>query len=169
MLAVDERLALRTAHRLHRGGDGFEVFLAADAERHLNMIIPGLADEAHRVRSRLDHGLEARIVRGRAPGALGHAERGQLRVELRRRLEEGGIDRVRAGIARLDVIDAQRIQTLRDDALVLHRKVYAQRLRPVAQRGVKKIKPFFHDLNSGRGTYPLPLRERVAAKRPGEG
>ena len=59
-------------------------------------------------------------------------------------LEKRGIDRVRAGIAALDIVDAQRIEPLRDDALVLQRKIDAERLRPVAERGVVKIKPLFH-------------------------
>ena len=114
----------------------FEVFLARDAERHLDMIVPGLGHEADGGGVRLHDRLKARIVGGGAARALGHAERHELGLELRRALEKRGVDRVRAGIAALDIVDAQRVEPLRDDALVLQRKIDAQRLRPVAERRV---------------------------------
>ena len=53
MLAVDQRLAPGAADRLDRGGDGFEVLFARDAERNLDVIVPGLRHEAHGIRAGL--------------------------------------------------------------------------------------------------------------------
>ena len=56
--------------------------------------------------------------------------------------EERGVERVGAGIAALDVVDAELVEQRRDGALVLEREVDAGRLRAVAQRRVEEIEPF---------------------------
>ena len=55
--------------------------------------------------------------------------------------EKFGIGRIGAGIAALDVIDAEFVEHLGDQLLVMQRKVDAVGLRAVAQRGVEQIKP----------------------------
>ena len=69
-------------------------------------------------------------------------------MQARRRIEESGVDRVRAGIAGFDVVDAEGIETLRDEQLVFHREVYAKGLRTIAERGVEQIQPFFLHVTS---------------------
>ena len=55
--------------------------------------------------------LEAGIVGDRAAGALGHAERGELRrLERGIAREELGVGLVGAGIAALDVVDAEIVE-----------------------------------------------------------
>ena len=56
--------------------------------------------------------------------------------------EEFGVGRVGAGIAALDIVDAEFVQHLRDDLLVVQREIDAVGLRAVAQRGVEQIKAF---------------------------
>src|ERR1700733_12281686 len=50
----------------------------------------------------------------------------------------GGIG---AGVAALDIVEAEFIEHLRDQLLVMQREVDAVGLRAVTQRGVKQIKP----------------------------
>ncbi len=64
------------------------------------------------------------------------------------RAEQLGVGRVRAGIAALDVVDAEVVEHRGDRELVVQREVDAVRLRAVAQRGVEEIDAFAtrHDL-----------------------
>ena len=55
--------------------------------------------------------------------------------------EELGVERVGAGIAALDVVDAELVEQTRDEALVLEREIDAGRLRAVAQGRVEEIEP----------------------------
>ena len=50
MLAVDQRLAARRHHGLDRLLDAGEILLEADAERDIDMEVPGLGDQADRAR-----------------------------------------------------------------------------------------------------------------------
>ena len=61
-------------------GNAFEIFLQRAAERDTDLIIPGLGDEGDGVGGAVEQGGDARIVGGRAPGALGHAEGGEMRL-----------------------------------------------------------------------------------------
>src|SRR5690349_15493892 len=63
-------------------------------------------------------------------------------LQLRLRGEELGVGRIGAGIAALDIVDAEIIQHARDDLLVGEREVDAIGLRAVAQRCVKEIETF---------------------------
>ena len=53
-----------------------------------------------------------------------------------------GIGRIGAGITALDIVDAEIVQHLRDQPLVLQREIDAVGLRAVAQRGVEQIEAF---------------------------
>src|SRR5262249_44412574 len=57
--------------------------------------------------------------------------------------EEGGVGRVGAGIAALDIVDAERVEQRGNGDLVLDGEVDAGRLLTVAQRGVEEVKSFF--------------------------
>ena len=60
-----------------------------------------------------EQGGDAGIVGGRAAGPLGHAEGGEFRLRRRLFREEGGVERVRAGIAALDIVDAEPVEHAR--------------------------------------------------------
>ena len=53
--------------------------------------------------------------------------------------EEFAVERIGAGIAPFDIVDAEIIEHRRDDLLVRQREVDAIGLRTVAQRGVEQI------------------------------
>ena len=63
-------------------------------------------------------------------------------IELRLLGEEFGVGRIGAGIAALDIVDAEFVQHLRDHLLVMQREIDAVGLRAVAQRGVEQIEAF---------------------------
>src|SRR5476649_790913 len=102
------------------------------------------ADEADSVGLSRERGGKPRVVRSRAAGALGHAEGGELRLEPARLGKQRGVGRVGAGIAALDVIDAEIVQEPHDAELIGEREVDAVHLRTVAQRRVEEIKSLFH-------------------------
>ena len=56
--------------------------------------------------------------------------------------EEFGVGRIGAGIAALDIVDAEFIQHLCDNLLVMQREIDAVGLRAVAQRGVEEVEAF---------------------------
>ena len=56
--------------------------------------------------------------------------------------EQFGIGRIGAGIAALDIVDAEIVKHFCDRLLVLQREIDAIGLRAVAQRGVEQIKAF---------------------------
>ena len=164
MLAIDDRLLVLHEDRLDGLADRIEVIFVGDAERDVDVIIPRFGDEDDRVRLRLHDGLEARVVRDGAPCPLRHAKGRELCIQPGRRIEEGGINRVRARIARFDVVDAERVETLRNQELVFHREVYAEGLRTIAERGVEQIQPLFlHVTSDARTLFPAGEGGRVAA------
>ena len=62
MLAVEQRLAPRGDDGRDQLSDGLQILLGADAERHIDMEVPGLGDETDGRRLRREHRLEAGIV-----------------------------------------------------------------------------------------------------------
>ena len=143
MLAVDHGLAIALHDRLDRLRDAFEVLLVADAERHAHVIVPRLGHQADGARVRLQRRLEARIVGDGAPRTLGHAEGGEGGVdEARIAIEELRIGDVGAGIAALDVVDADVVEGAGDQPLVLEREIHARRLRAVAQGCIEQVEAF---------------------------
>ena len=91
---------------------------------------------------RLEQRCEARIVGGRAARPPRHAEGGEGRVDLAVLAEELGVGRIGAGIAALDIVDAELVEHAGDRELVVEREIDAVRLRAVAQRGVEEIESF---------------------------
>src|SRR6202042_1629845 len=76
-------------------------------------------------------------------GAPGHAERGEAgMIELWLLGKEFGVGGIGAGIAALDIVDAEIVEHFGDQLLVAQREVDAIGLRPVAQRGVEQIEAF---------------------------
>ena len=74
--------------------------------------------------------------------AAGHAEGAELRALVGLLLEELVSCRVGAGIAALDIVDAELVEHRGDVALVLEGEIDAGRQRAIAQRGVEEIEAF---------------------------
>jgi hypothetical protein len=145
VLTVDHALRTGRAHGGDTFGDAREVLVVGDAEGDADVIVPGLGDEAGSLGPTQFYGLqgalEARVVGDRASGPLGHAEGGEngAALKLRRAVEQRCIGVVGAGIAALDVVEAEAVEHARNAAFVVERKVDAGGLRAVAQRGVEQI------------------------------
>ncbi|MGY3410755.1 hypothetical protein ACVWZV_006868 [Bradyrhizobium sp. GM5.1] len=75
--------------------------------------------------------------------------------KLRLGAEELGVGRIGAGIAALDIVDAEFIEHLGDDLLVGQREIDAVGLRAVAQRGVEQIEALLAHC-SAPDAGPLP-------------
>ena len=143
MLAIDQRLAPARDDGLRRFLDRREILFEADAERDIDVKIPRLGDQADRGDLGGEQRLKTGIIGERAARPLGHAEGGEVRVAERTRFgEEPGVGWVGAGIARLDVVDPERIELLGDQPFVLDREIDAEGLRAVAKRRVVEGEPF---------------------------
>ena len=62
--------------------------------------------------------------------------------QLARLGEQLRVGRVGAGIAALDIVDAEVVEHARDGQLVVEREIDAVGLRAVAQRGVEEVEAF---------------------------
>ncbi len=142
MLAVEQDFAPLGSGRAHAVANRGQVFLQAGLERDAHVVVPRLRHEADGVRLGREQRREPGIVRGRAAGPARHTERGEGGVELAVLGEQLGVGHVRAGIAALDIIDAELGQHVRDRELVAEGEVDAVGLRAVAQRGVEQIEAF---------------------------
>jgi hypothetical protein len=81
--------------------------------------------------------------------------------------EQLGVGDVGAGIAALDVVEAQFVQRLDDQPLVLEREIDAGGLRAVAQGGVEQVKPLAGHERAPRGSrdgIPWFVRARRSAR-----
>src|SRR5882757_2123570 len=56
--------------------------------------------------------------------------------------KERGIGGIGAGVAALDIVDAEFVEHLRDQLFIMQREVDAVGLRTIAQRSVEQIKAF---------------------------
>ncbi len=141
MLAVEQHFAVARPRRANAVADRGEVFFERGLERDADVVVPGLRHEADRLRVGLQQRGKARIVRRRAAGPARHAERGEDRAHRVRLGEQLRVGRVRAGVAALDVVNAEVVQHACYRKLVGQREVDAVGLRAVAQRGVEKVEP----------------------------
>src|SRR5205823_12242704 len=142
MLAVEQHLAVLAHGRAYAVADRSEILLRARLERDPHVVIPGLRHEADGVRLGVEQRREAGIVRGGAAGAARHAEGGEGRAQSALVGEQLRVGRVRAGIAGLDIVDAELVQHPRDGELVVEGEIDAVGLRAVAQRGVEEVEAF---------------------------
>ena len=83
--------------------------------------------------------MESGVVFGTGVLTAGHAEGGEGRVQIALLAEQLGVGRIGAGIAALDVIDAEIGQHAGDRQLVGQREVDAVGLRAIAQRGIEQV------------------------------
>ena len=127
-------------HQADRVADHLQVFFERDAQHLLStwnsLVLPTSVTTGV---SRLEQRLHARIVLRLHPAPAGHAERGDLRVlqlQLAHVAEERLVLRVGQREAAFDVIDAELVELLRDQQLVLQREVEPFALRAVAEGGV---------------------------------
>ena len=67
--------------------------------------------------------------------------------------EQLRVGRIGAGIAALDIVDAELVEHADDGELVGQREIDAVGLRAVAQRGVEQIEPLAHDSHHQRLQY----------------
>ena len=122
-------------------GNQDEVLVERDLERPQHVKVPGLAEDRDRGRASFDKGGNARVLVHTVFGEPGRAERGEPRMperQLASACEELAVLRVRPGPASLDVVNAERVQLLRNDELVVHRERHGLTLRAVAKRGVER-------------------------------
>jgi hypothetical protein len=140
VLRVEHDLRLALGHVGHAFGDHGHVLRGGDAERDLDVEVPGLADHADHVRRRVGQAGQAGIVGGAAARPPGHAEGHQPRGgECRRIGEEGVVGRVGARPAAFHVVDPQIVERPGDGDLVRHVEIDALGLRPVAQGRIVQI------------------------------
>jgi hypothetical protein len=133
MLAIEHHLAARGFRHADAVADRGEIFLVGGLQRHAHLIGRGLGDETDRVGLGFQEPREPGIVRGRTARPPRHAERRELRmVQLRLGGEKFGVGRIGAGIAALDVIDAEFVEHPCNDPLVMQREIDAVGLRAVA-------------------------------------
>ena len=134
MLAIEDRLAAR-----RDGACAIDSRMpsrlssSVDSERDMHLIVPALGDECDRVAIGREQAGDAGIVGGRAARALRHPEGREFRLARRLLAEKLRVERIGAGIAALDVVDAEIVEQRRDMPLVVERKIDAGRLRAVAQ------------------------------------
>src|SRR5262249_2393244 len=77
MFAVEQHLTPTAHSRAHAVANRGEVFLRTGLERHSHVIIPRFRHETDGVGLSLEERCKPRIVRRRATGTTGHAERGK--------------------------------------------------------------------------------------------
>ena len=142
MLAIDDGLAAFRDGVGYAVADALEIILKRAFKRDMDLIVPGLGDIDDGVAIGGDKARNAGIVGGGTAGALGHAEGREFRLHLGPLAEEFRVERISAGIAAFDIIDAQIVEHLCDGALVVEREVDAGRLRAVPQRGVEQGQSF---------------------------
>src|SRR5947209_18080670 len=106
------------------------------------MQIPCLAEDRNRGRPRFDQLAQVRVRLRRVAGEAGGPERGELGVlqlQVARTGEEFAVLRVRPRPSALDVVDAEVIEFLRNDELVVHGERDGFALRAVPEGRVERV------------------------------
>ena len=122
MLGVVDHLAARLAHEPDRIADHLHVFFERDRQDRLHLVLAALADDRHAGRLRIEQGFHAGIVLRLDPAAACHPKRADLgaaQLELANVFKERGVLGIGEGEAAFDVIDAELVEPLRDQQLVL--------------------------------------------------
>ena len=142
--------------------DGVEVLLVGAAERDADVIVPGLGDEADGVGVRVEERARGRDRwRPRRPARLVMPKAVKSRARRALLGEEGGVGRVGAGIAALDIVDAELVEQLGDERSCPRARSRCRRLRAVAQRRVEEVEAFLAHATRYRRVRALTL---VAAR-----
>jgi len=142
MLAVEQHFTAFSLRRFHAVADRGEVFLVGRLQSDAHMVVPGLGDKTNRVGLGLKQRRQTGIVRRRAARSPRHAKGGEFRVETVVAAKQFRVDRIGAGIAAFDIVDAKPVEHAGNRQLVGQREIDAIGLRAVAQRGVEQIEAF---------------------------
>src|SRR5579872_1499787 len=121
-------------------GNEREVFLFGDAERTFHVKVPGFAEDGDGGRTGFDERAHVAIFLHRVFGEAGRTERGEagvLELELTGAGEEVLVFGIGPGPSTLNVVDAQLIQFLRNDELVIHGEGDGFALRAVSESGIE--------------------------------
>ncbi len=137
---IDHFLAVLVKVR-DRLGNQLEIFVERNPQRAFHVQVPRLTENRRHRSAGFHQRPHVAILRHAVLGETGRAKRrqpGVFQMQIARALEELLVFRVRSRPAAFDVIDAQLVQFLCDDQLVVHRKGNRFPLRPIAQRGVER-------------------------------
>ena len=138
MLAIDHGLAPVLGDRRHAVADAGKIFFIADAQRHIDMIVPAFTNKAHRACLGVEHFHKSGVIIGATASALCHAKgRHHGAFQLAVFGKKLAVGRVGTGIAALDIIKPQIIQGIGNANFIGQREVNAGGLLPVAQGGVE--------------------------------
>ncbi len=139
MFRIVDDLAARGAKMTNRLVDHRQIFIERDPQHFGGMKGGGLADDRQRASATIQQGFHAGISLGAHALATRHAETTDPRVGERQALDalkELRVLFVRERISPLDKIEAQLIQTLGDQKLVVQGEVDAFSLAAVPKRGI---------------------------------
>ena len=149
---------------LDRVGHHGHALVERGAQRFEHVVVPRLADDAHRRGVGLDQVAQRVVVVDLALDAPGRAERHHRRrreVELGLgALEELVVLRVGARVAALDVVHAEVVELLGDAQLVVDGERDAFELRAVAQRRVEDLDRFRKRHFIRGHVQPIPCSDR---------
>ena len=142
VLGVVDHLAPVAPEECHRLADEGQVLVEADTEGPEHVQLPRLAEHRDSGGLRLDQRQHARVLvhreLGHARGAEGH-EPGVFQAKGLRAGEEFLVFRVRPRPAPFDVVDAELIELLRDDQLVVNGEGDVLSLSAIPERGIEGL------------------------------
>ena len=144
--------------------DHAQVLVEGGAQDVGDLIVPALAEYGDGRCSRLQQRQHVAVTSHIGPHLARAAEGDDARMlkpECLDALEELQILRIRARVAGLDVIDAERIESLDNLDLVFHRVGDALRLGAVSQCGIVNGNPVHAGILQGNADYNLSRRCRI--------
>ena len=139
MLAVEQDLTALGARGAHAVPDGGDVFFGRGLERNADMIIRRFGNKTNRRPCASSSASRPGSFEAERPGRRVMPKAVNVAPERALLTEQLGIDRVGAGIAAFDIIDAELVEHAGDRELVGEREIDAVGLRAIAQGGVKQI------------------------------
>ena len=138
MLAIDHGFAPVLADGSHAVANACEIFIIADAQRHIDMIVPAFGNKAHRACLCVEHFHKSGVIVSTATGTLCHAKgRHHGAFQLAVFGKKLAVGRVGTGVAALDIIKPQIIQGIGNANFIGQREINAGGLLPIAQGGVE--------------------------------
>ena len=174
VLGVEHHAEAVAAQVLDRVGDHGDALVEGRSECLGDVVVPRLADDAHRGRAGRDEVRERRVVVDLPLDPAGRAERdegrgGELQLG-HGPTEELFVLRVRAGPATLDPGDAEVVELLGDAQLVVDGEGDALELRAVTEGRVEDLDRFARlpapSTYVSRHVRPIPCIDRPGRGRP---
>ncbi len=142
VLGVVDDLTTFAGQKADRVADHRKVLFLVDTQHFGDVQVPGLADDRANGSFRVPQGEHPDVLVSSNALAASHAEGRDLRVlpvGVGSSLKELLVLRVRQRIAAFDVVKAEVVEHLRDEQLVLQRKVDAFALAAVSECGVVNL------------------------------